>query len=81
MSVIYGSSDPEFVGVFPVRQDIEVIPGDPVPDVHDQIIITASDVCRKGLHHFGFTVSEDIGIAVVNVRGVLNANSEIIVGK
>jgi hypothetical protein len=25
---IYGASDPEFVGVLPIRQDIEVIPAD-----------------------------------------------------
>jgi hypothetical protein len=26
--VVYGAADPEFVGVMPVRQDIEVIPAD-----------------------------------------------------
>ena len=50
---VYGLSDPEFVGVMPVRQDIEVLPAD-----------------EPRLLKLGWVVSEIIGTAIVNPRGV-----------
>lgn len=50
---VFACADPEFVGIMPVRQDIEVIPAD--------------EPKRLSL---GWVVSEIIGLAVVNSRGV-----------
>lgn len=50
---VFGVADPEFVGVFPVRQDIEVLPADEPKQLK-----------------LGWVVSEEIGISVLNPRGV-----------
>ena len=55
--------DPEFVGVMPVRQDIEVLPAD--------------EPKRLSL---GWVVSEIIGLAIVNPRGVACGRKSVIVG-
>lgn len=53
---IYCTADPEFVGVMPIRQDIEVIPADEPKELK-----------------LGWVVSEIVGIAIVNPRGVAKA--------
>jgi len=50
---VYACADPEFVGVMPIRQDIEVLPADEPKQLK-----------------LGWVVSEQIGIAIVNPRGV-----------
>ena len=50
---VYGCADPEFVGVMPVRQDIEILPADEPKQLK-----------------LGWVVSEEIGIGIVNARGV-----------
>lgn len=50
---VFGLADPEFVGVMPILQDIEVIPADEPKQLK-----------------IGWVVNENIGIAVVNPRGV-----------
>ena len=50
---VYGCADPEFVGVMPIRQDIEVLPADEPKQLK-----------------LGWVVSEIIGLAIVNPRGV-----------
>lgn len=50
---VFGCADPEFVGVMPVRQDIEVIPADEPKQLK-----------------LGWVISEEIGIGIVNPRGV-----------
>jgi hypothetical protein len=50
---VFACADPEFVGVMPVRQDIEVLPADEPKQLK-----------------LGWVVSEIIGIAIVNPRGV-----------
>ena len=50
---IFATADPEFVGVMPIRQDIEVIPADQPRQLK-----------------LGWVVSEIIGLAIVNPRGV-----------
>lgn len=60
---VYGCADPEFVGVMPVRQDIEVLPADEPKQLK-----------------LGWVVSEIIGIAIVNPRGVARGNKSTIVG-
>lgn len=50
---MYATADPEFVGVMPIRQDIEVIPADEPRELK-----------------LGWVVSEIIGIAIINPRGV-----------
>lgn len=49
----FACADPEFVGVMPIRQDIEVLPADEPKQLK-----------------LGWVISEIIGIAVVNPRGV-----------
>jgi hypothetical protein len=60
---VYGLADPEFVGVMPIRQDIEVLPADEPKQVK-----------------LGWVVTEEIGIAIVNPRGVSKGNKSIIIG-
>jgi hypothetical protein len=60
---IYGAADPEFVGVMPVRQDIEVIPADEPRQLK-----------------LGWVVSEEIGIGIVNPRGVAASRKSTTVG-
>lgn len=74
---VYGCSDPEFVGVMPVRQDITVLPADtPVGTLfgHNVIVITSKNKVQKSdptrSLRLGWTVSETIGIGIVNSRAV-----------
>jgi len=60
---IYGASDPEFVGVMPIRQDIEVLPADEPKQLK-----------------LGWVVSEIIGIAIVNPRGVAAGRKSVVTG-
>jgi hypothetical protein len=60
---VYACSDPEFVGVMPIRQDIEVLPADEPKQLK-----------------LGWVVSEEIGIAIVNPRGVSKGNKSVIIG-
>jgi len=60
---VYCAADPEFVGVMPVRQDIEVLPADEPKQLK-----------------LGWVVSEQIGIAIVNPRGVAKGNKSTIIG-
>jgi hypothetical protein len=50
---VFACAEPEFVGVMPVRQDIEVLPADEPKQLK-----------------LGWVVSEIIGVAIVNPRGV-----------
>lgn len=60
---VYCVADAEFVGVMPVRQDIEVLPADEPKQLK-----------------LGWVVSEQIGLAIVNPRGVAKGNKSTIVG-
>src|SRR5271166_5483781 len=60
---IYGAADPEFVGVMPIRQDIEVLPADEPKQLK-----------------LGWVVSEEIGIAIVNPRGVAAGRKSVVIG-
>lgn len=60
---VYGAADPEFVGVMPIRQDIEVIPADEPKQLK-----------------LGWVVSEIIGLAIVNPRGVAAGRKSVLVG-
>lgn len=61
--IVYACADPEFVGVMPIRQDLEVLPAD--------------EPRRLSL---GWVVSEEIGIAIVNPRGVAKGGKSVAVG-
>lgn len=74
---IYCTSDPEFVGVIPIRQHIEIIPGDtPVGKLfgHNVIVITSKNKIEKNDSTKsllkGWTVTETIGVGIVNARAV-----------
>ena len=60
---IYGCADPEFVGVLPIVQDIEVLPADEPKQLK-----------------LGWVVSENIGLAIVNPRGVAAGRKSVVVG-
>lgn len=60
---VFGAADPEFVGVMPIRQDIEVIPADEPRQLK-----------------LGWVVSEEIGIGIVNPRGVAVSRKSTVVG-
>lgn len=60
---VYGCADPEFVGVMPVFQDIEVMPADEPKQLK-----------------LGWVVSEIIGIAIPNPRGVAAGRKSTVVG-
>jgi hypothetical protein len=60
---VYGASDPEFVGVMPIRQDIEVLPADEPKQLK-----------------LGWVVSEIIGLAIVNPRGVSCGRKSVVIG-
>jgi hypothetical protein len=60
---IYACADPEFVGVMPIRQDIEVMPADEPRQLK-----------------LGWVVSENIGLAVVNTRGVARGSKGLVIG-
>jgi hypothetical protein len=60
---VYAVADPEFVGVMPIRQDIEVIPADEPKQLK-----------------LGWVVSEIIGLAIVNPRGVACGRKSVIIG-
>ena len=60
---IYATSDPEFLGVMPIRQDIEVLPADEPKKLS-----------------LGWVVSEIIGLAIVNPRGVAAGRKSVALG-
>jgi len=60
---VYACADPEFVGVMPIRQDIEVLPADEPKPLK-----------------LGWVVSEEVGIAIVNPRGVSKGTKSTSVG-
>lgn len=60
---VYGAADPEFVGVMPIAQDIEILPADEPKQLK-----------------LGWVVSEIIGIAIVNPRGVAAGRKSVTVG-
>lgn len=60
---VYCCADPEFIGVMPIRQDIEVLPADEPKQLK-----------------LGWVISEQIGIAIVNPRGVSKGNKSVIIG-
>ena len=59
---IYGAADPEFVGVMPIRQEIEVLPAD-----------------EPKLLKLGWVVSEIVGLAVINPRGVAAGRKSVVI--
>lgn len=60
---VYAAADPEFVGVMPIRADIEVIPAD-----------------EPKLGKLGWLVSEEIGIGILNPRGVACGRKSVVPG-
>lgn len=61
---VYGCADPEFVGVMPIVQDIEVMP---------------ADEPRRLL--LGWVISEIIGLAILNTRGVAKGSKSTLLGR
>ena len=61
---VYAAADPEFVGVMPIRQDIQVLPADEPKQLK-----------------LGWVVAEEIGIGLVNPRGVARGTKSTVVGQ
>lgn len=76
------SNEPEFIGSFPIRTDIEVLPADKPQTLklHNQVIITSKGKTRRKTKGLGWTVKEVIGISVVNIRGVKAGSKSVIIG-
>lgn len=81
---IYITSNPEFIGKFPVRQELTVLPAD-VVDVHEQIIITDDDQIYDAKQPqftanrvIGFSVKETIGIGIINTKGVAAGKKSVV---
>lgn len=70
---------------FPIRQEIEVLPADPVMSLkaNEHLRISSNGkVYKKGKGlKLGFTVKESIGVAIVNPRGVAKGKKSVIVGE
>lgn len=68
----------------PIRQQITVLPADKVEDgprLH-KIVISARGKARvKQPFKLGWTVSEKIGVAIINTRGLKAASKSIVIGK
>ena len=60
---VYAAADPEFVGVMPIAQDIEVLPADEPKQMK-----------------LGWVISEEIGIAIANPRGVAKGRKDYAIG-
>ena len=74
----------EYVGQFPIRPDIEILPADPIHcKANDHLRINSEGKARKGNKRitWTWTVREVIGEAVINSRGITKGNKSIIIGK
>lgn len=67
------------MSVIPIRQNIEILPADEEPSAHDHLVITSKKKLRKGRFRIGFKVSEKIGIAIVNPRGVKSGSKSTLI--
>lgn len=75
---IYIAGEPEEIGTFPIRQEIEILPGDPPRSPYNHIFISSKGKIYKKKPLIGFRVFEKIGIAVVNPRGVLAGKNALL---
>lgn len=60
---VFACADPEFVGVMPVRANIECIPADEPRQLK-----------------LGWVVAEEIGLAILNPRGVAAGRKSLVIG-
>jgi hypothetical protein len=62
----------DFFGSFPIRQDIEILPADPIDDLRCPLRVNSRGKMSKynGRLKLGWTVSETIGIAVINTNAL-----------
>ncbi len=66
---------------YPIRQDIEVLPADPQPEFDEHIIIRSDNSGPSPFRiTLGWKVSERIGIAAVNTRGIAAGRKSVVVG-
>ena len=83
-SLQYLMGKAEYIGAFPIRQEIEILSADPKPirAVNDHLKINSSGKARNKITQpFGWTFQEKIGIAIINPRGIIKASKSISVGK
>lgn len=69
-------TDPEFVGKFPIRQEIEVLPADKPKTIKFDaaVIVNSRGRMSKRSRVIGWTVYEKIGIGVINTRALSKLN-------
>lgn len=67
--------------MIPIRHDIEVLPADELPkkDEHDYLTISSKGKFGRKRRTLGWTVTETIGTAVINPRGILKVSKSTIV--
>lgn len=73
--MVYKCGNPSFLGVIPVRNDITVLPAD--SDDGEVIIINSHNKILNKKRVIGFTVTETLGIAVINSRSISKLSKEI----
>lgn len=76
-------TDPKFYGKFPIRTEIEVLgPDKPmIIGMRNALIINCRGRMSKRSRFLGWTVSEKIGIGIINPRGIKAGSKSTIVGK
>jgi len=61
---------------FPIRQDIEIL-GPDIPRLtafdHDEVVITSKKEIRRKSTILGWTVTEAIGVSVINPKAIAKA--------
>lgn len=78
---IYLVGRPQFIGAYPLRQQIEVLPADELIDWQDMMVIGSDNSgLRKAKFKLGWIVKETTGMAVVNPRGVTSGKKSTVIG-
>jgi hypothetical protein len=86
MSNVFIDGYSEFVGSFPVRQELTVLPADKPRDNHShlhRIVINARGKAqiRRKPGALGWTVTEKIGVAIINPRALKSLKKSVIIGE
>jgi hypothetical protein len=85
MSNVFIDGYAEFVGSLPIRQELTVLPADKPMGNHShlhKIVISARGKAHiRQPFKLGWTVSEKIGVAIINPRALKGFNKSVIIGK
>lgn len=68
----YSSSTPEFIKTMPIRNEIEILEPDIPSTLHNRICISTRGKVFDSGKKLEFKVKENIGVAIINPRGIKN---------